>query len=54
MTFANASDCRSAEAECQDKQMNGRQVRAEIGHPVERNRDDFRGGRGGGRPFFGN
>ncbi|VDN98142.1 unnamed protein product [Rodentolepis nana] len=52
VTFANPSDCRNAEAECQDKQMNGRQVRAEIGHPVERNRDDFRGGRGGGRPYF--
>ncbi|KAM7542249.1 hypothetical protein Aperf_G00000015768 [Anoplocephala perfoliata] len=56
VTFANANDCRNAESECSDKSINGRQVRAEIGYPQERSRDDdYRGGRGrgvGGRPFY--
>ncbi len=49
MTFANANDCRNAEAECGDKMINGRRVRAEIGisDRMDRHRDDGYRGRGG-------
>ena len=55
VAFANSSDCRNAEAECSNKSINGRPVRAEIGNTSERYRSDdgFRGGRGTGRPYHG-
>ncbi|KAL5108042.1 nucleolin [Taenia crassiceps] len=52
VTFVSPGDCRRAEAECLTKSINGRPVRAEIGHLFEGSREDScRGGRGGRRPF---
>ncbi|VDD77752.1 unnamed protein product [Mesocestoides corti] len=55
VTFANTNDCRNAEADCANKSINGRPVRAEIGYASDRYRDDgYRGGRGsGGGRFYG-